>query len=251
MADTNRSGLGRVIAGLVLFGIAFGYIEAAVVVYLRTIYQPIRHPDAPLDVSGDLFPLITMEQLEAAGPHHLHRLKTELGREFATLVLLAGAASLAARNFNEWVATFAIAFGVWDIFYYVFLKLLIGWPASLLTWDILFLLPVPWVGPVIAPALVAAAMVGTGLLVLWRERTGRPVAFAWWHWAIIFAGGFVIVASFARDFRNVSSGGYPRPFQWWIYAAGLLAGLGAFGGAFRRRTATTDVPDRPKDDHRP
>jgi hypothetical protein len=235
MADQNRAGLGRVIVGLVLFGIAFGYVEAAVVVYLRAVYQPVREQMNPEHVSSELFPLIRLDQLESLGADHLRQLQTELGREFATLVLLAGAALLAAGSFNEWIASFVIAFGIWDIFYYLFLKLLIDWPASLFTWDVLFLLPVPWAGPVITPVLVSVAMMVAGLLVLWREYDGRPVAFTHWHWAAIVSGGLLIVISFAWDYRNIMAGRHPAPFNWPLYFGGLLLGAGAFVHAFARR----------------
>lgn len=231
----GRASLGRLLSGLVLFGVSFGYVEAAVVVYLRAFYEPIREQIAPGRDSGDLFPMIRLDELEAAGPRNLHLLKTELGRELATLVLLGGGALLAARNFREWMAAFVVAFGVWDIFYYVFLKLLIGWPASLMTWDILFLLPLPWVGPVISPVLVAAVMIVAGSLVLRRERNGRPVAFAYGHWAALVAGGLVIVISFCWDWRHIVAGGYPRTFNWPVYSAGLLIGIAAFTHAYRRR----------------
>lgn len=250
MTDWKSSGLTRLIVGLVLFGIAFGYIEAAVVVYLRAVYEPVREQLNPEHVSGELFPLIRFDQLQSAGDQHVRQLQTELGREFAALVLLAGAALLSARNFNEWIASYIIAFGIWDIFYYMFLRLLIDWPASLLTWDVLFLLPVPWAGPVIAPMLVAAPMIAAGLLLLWRERTDRPVAFTAWHWISMIAGGLVIVISFAWDYRHLMTGGYPRPFHWPLFFAGLLLGIAAFVHAFIRRagtasTAFQESPDKP------
>jgi hypothetical protein len=70
-------------------------------------------------------------------------LKTEVIREAATMVMLASVGLAVAWNFNTWVAAFVIAFGVWDICYYVFLKLLFDWPRSLLEWDLLFLIPLP------------------------------------------------------------------------------------------------------------
>ena len=79
----------------------------------------------------------------------------EIGREAATMLMLAAIALAVARNTRQWTAAFAIAFGVWDIVFYACLKLLLGWPASLFTWDILFLIPVPWVGPVLAPVLIS------------------------------------------------------------------------------------------------
>jgi hypothetical protein len=234
-AQMNRSGFVRIVIGLALFGISFGYVEAAVVVYLRTIYDPIREQISPARSPGDLFPLIRLEQLQAAGPHHMHRLKTELGRELATLVLLGGAALLAARNFREWMAAFVVSFGIWDICFYLFLRLLIDWPTSLLTWDILFLLPLPWVGPVISPTLIAAVMIITGSLVLWRERHDRPVEFTHGHWAALVAGGIVLVVSFCWDYRNIMAGGYPQPFNWPLYGAGLLLAIVAFTHAFLRK----------------
>lgn len=237
MAKQNRSGLGRVIVGLILFAVAFAYVEAAVVVYLRAVYEPLREQLNPDQVPGELLPLMPFQQFKAQGPRYVNLLRTELGRELATLVLLAGAASLVARNFNEWIAAFIVSFGIWDIFYYVFLKLLIDWPASLLTWDVLFLLPVVWVGPVIAPVLVAAAMTLCGLLLLWRERSDRPVAFTPWHWVAIVAGGLIIAISFAGDFRHVMAGGAPHPFPWSTYLGGLLLGVGAFVHAWARLPA--------------
>jgi len=227
-AMISRSRPGRVLAGLVLFGVSFGYVEAAVVVYLRAIYEPMRQAAHPDRAAGDLFPLLRLEDLRAAGEVHVRRLATEVGREAATLVMLASAALLAARGSRSWFASFIIAFGVWDIFYYVFLKLLLDWPASLFTWDILFLIPVPWVGPVIAPALVAAVMVITGSIALWREAAGRPVRLGPWRWLAVVAGGAIIVAAFCWDYRNTSAGGYPNPFNWPLFGAGLLLGTAAF-----------------------
>ena len=151
--------LTRTLAAIALFAVAFGYVEAAVVVYLRTICEPVRKEVFAEAHHDDVFPLLQLKHLEAGGPGYTHALWTELGRELATMIMLAAVALLVARNFRQWLAGFMIAFGVWDIFYYVFLKLLIDWPASLLTWDILFLIPVPWVGPVIAPVLIAVSMI--------------------------------------------------------------------------------------------
>src|SRR4029077_18319971 len=105
----------------------------------------------------------------------------------AVLMLTAGALAV-ARSFREWFAAFVLAFGLWDLFYYVFLKVLIGWPASLLTWAILFLVPVPGVAPALAPGLVALVMVVAGALALWREAAGRPLRLTWLHWLALTVG---------------------------------------------------------------
>ena len=165
----------RAVAALFLFGISFGYVEAAVVVYLRTIYDPIRHRLHPERPPNDLFPLITPQQLSDTGIENSRRVAIEVVREAGTMVMLAAVALAVARNLHEWMAAFAIAFGVWDISFYAFLKLLIHWPESLSTLDILFLIPLPWVGPVWAPVLVALTMILCGLISLRAGGLrGRP-----------------------------------------------------------------------------
>jgi hypothetical protein len=225
----------RVLVGLIIFGVAFGYLEAAVVPYLRAMYAPVRahfYPTAPL---GELFPLLTLQQLSALGPEHITRLKIELGRELATLAMLASLGLIVARTAREWIAAFVVCFGVWDIAFYVSLKLLLNWPASLLTWDILFLLPVPWVGPVIAPLLVSVSMIAAGVVVLWREYNNRPVYIARSRWAVIILGGAIVVAAFVWDFRNTGVGRSPNPFNWPLFLVGELTGLFAFASALRSR----------------
>jgi len=221
-------GLARVLTGLLLFGLSFGYVEAAVVAYLRPLYQPLHGRAA-----DDLFPLVTLQQLAAAGSHYPRLLATELLREAATLLMLAAVALAAASNFRQWFAAFLIAFGVWDIFFYVFLKVLLDWPASLLTWDLLFLLPVPWVGPVLAPVLVALAMIGSGVITLWREADGRPIRLGWSHGAILVLGGLLIVTAFCWDYQNILASGLPNPFNWPLFILGLAIGVGGFLHALR------------------
>lgn len=225
----------RVVIGLVIFGVAFGYVEAAVVAYLRAMYAPLRAHFYPTASPGELFPLLTLDQLSAVGPEHAIRLKIELGREFATLAMLASVALIAARTAREWIAAFVVCFGVWDISFYLALKLLLGWPASLLTWDILFLLPVPWVGPVIAPILVSISMIGAGLVVLWREYHHKPVHIAGSRWALILVGGAIVVAAFVWDFRTTAMGRSPNPFNWTVFFLGEVMGLFGFASALWSR----------------
>lgn len=229
----SRSEFWRGVAGLILFSAAFGYVEAAVVCYLRSIYTPLRAQFYSGN-AGELFPLLSLEQLRTLGPEHVLRLKTELGRELATMLMLGGAALIAARNLRAWVAAFLLCFGVWDITFYLFLKVLIDWPGSLLTWDILFLIPVPWVGPVIAPVMVAASMVASALVVLWREHEGRPVQIRLWQTSLIVLGGAMIVIAFMWDFRNTAAGGNPNAFNWGLFLLGEAIGLMSFFSCLRR-----------------
>jgi hypothetical protein len=214
-----------------LFGLSFGYVEAAIVVYLRHIYDPIRlefHPGKP---PGDLFPLITSEQLRSKGPVHVRLLLTELGREFATLVMLGGAALAVASNLRQWLGGFVLVFGVWDLAFYLFLKVLIDWPASWMTWDILFLIPLPWVGPVLSPCIVAASMVFAGIVVLRRELGGPGIRISALHWSGIVTGGLILMVAFMWDWRHTSGGNPPNAFNWPLFAAGELLGIGAFSHA--------------------
>ncbi|HXO86479.1 MAG TPA: hypothetical protein VN803_13245, partial [Gemmatimonadales bacterium] len=132
-----------------LFAVAFAAVESAVVVYLRALAGA-----APLSV------------LQYQLPPHL--LTIEVAREAATLVMLITVATIAGRTAWEGFLYFAFAFGLWDIFYYVWLRVFIGWPPSLLTWDVLFLIPVPWIGPVLAPVVVSLCLVGGALWLLSR-----------------------------------------------------------------------------------
>jgi hypothetical protein len=214
----------RTVAALVLFGISFGYLEAAVVVYLRAIYDPIRERIHPGRGPQDLFPLISPDQLKAAGPENERRLTIEIGREACTIIMLAAFGCVAGRNFNQRMAAFAVAFGLWDISFYVFLRLMIGWPQSLFTWDILFLIPLPWVGPVITPVLVSITLIACGLVSLFQG--GLPAKP--WQWMAMVAGGVVVILAFVWDFRNTTSGGQPNPFNWPLFLAGEGIALAGF-----------------------
>jgi hypothetical protein len=147
--------------------------------------------------------------------------------------MLAAVALALARSAAQWAAAFVIAFGTWDITFYVFLKVLLGWPASLFTWDILFLIPVPWVGPVLAPVLVSAVMIAAGVWHLRRDAHNDPVGISAAHWMGIMIGAAVIVVSFAMDYRNLRAGGLPNPFNWAVFSSGLLIGVGSYGWAER------------------
>jgi hypothetical protein len=225
----------RQVLALLLFGTAFGYLEAAVVSYLRYLHEPVRRQFYPSRPASDLFPLLTPEQAAIAEPLQRKVRLTEIGREAATIVMLGAVALTMSANGGQWAAAFVIAFGAWDSTFYLFLKILLDWPASLVTWDILFIIPVPWVAPVIAPVLVSAAMMLAGSWHLQRECTARPVLLRARNWALLAAGAAVIVLSFTLDSANVASGGMPRPFHWEVFGTGLTIGVLAYAEAAWRR----------------
>ena len=205
---------------ILLFGISFGYVEAAVVTYLRPQFDAVRTAFAPSSSGSDLFPLLSPQQVRAAGPEMVRLVETEVVREAATLLMLGAVAAAVGGNFRQWFAFFLLAFGTWDLFYYAFLKVLIDWPKSLLTWDVLFLIPVPWSGPVLAPALVALTMIGTGLVYLWRESNGHSIRLRAVHWLCTYVGALLVLAAFTWDYRNIAAGGMPKHFNWPLFALG-------------------------------
>jgi hypothetical protein len=228
----------RTVTALLLFGAAFGYLEAAVVSYLRLLHEPARQRFYPGRAPGELFPLLTLEQLRAAGGEQQRILGIELGREGATIVMLAAIALAVADNAGQWAAAFAIAFGTWDIAFYAFLRVLLDWPASLFTWDILFLIPVPWAGPVLAPVIVSAAMIAAGVCHLRSEARLERIRIGAEHWAGIIAGASVIVASFALDYRNLLAGGAPHMFSWTLFASGMTIGVASYAWAMFQSART-------------
>jgi hypothetical protein len=219
----------RKVPYLIAFSTAMGYLEAAVVVYLREIYYP----------AGFHFPITIITGKIVV---------VELLRELSTIIMLAVPAALAARGFYARLAAFSLMFGVWDIVYYVSLKAVLDWPASLMTWDILFLIPVPWVGPVAAPCAVSICLIAGGLIVLRRVSLGVALRGRPWEWALAVAGALTVITSFTLDFRMVISSGGHGAFRWPLFAAGLAMGWvgfvsmlrragGASGGAGSRRVA--------------
>lgn len=192
------------------FATAMAWVESAVVYYLRTHVDRIEpYQPNPLPLVGGLGPV-------------------ELGRELATLIMLFAVGVLAGRTWRARIGYMMVAFGVWDIFYYVFLKLMCGWPHSLLDWDILFLLPLPWWGPVLAPMLIAGLMVVWGTLVSQFERTHPPRLSNWGVWVLNFIGMALALYVFMADAIRVSGGGVdavrnvlPTHFNWPLFLVAL------------------------------
>jgi hypothetical protein len=206
----------------IVFAAAFAYVESAVVVYLRVIFHP----------NGFTFPLAPFAENELGQ----RILVVEIGREAATLVLILTAAMLFARARQETTAYFLVIFAVWDVFYYVWLKVLIDWPASLMDWDILFLIPAPWASPVLYPVLVSAAMFLFGTVILHRASRGRPLPTRWSDWIGWVTASVALVLAFCLAGVHMTEADYAAHFHWPIYAVGLALGVGTFWRALARRT---------------
>jgi hypothetical protein len=210
--DAVRTMLKRLLV-VVLFSIAFAYIESAVVVYLRAIFH----------AQGFRFPLQVFD-LDALGRRLMI---TEVGREAATLVLIWTGAWLFGKKTPERWAYFLIIFAVWDIFYYVWLKVLLDWPASVMDWDVLFLIPMVWASPVLYPVLVSLAMLGVAVAVLWRNAKNQPIRLTWLEWMAIVLGCVVIVWSFCLGGSHATEANYADYFYWPLFTAGYGLATGA------------------------
>ncbi|UCE34105.1 MAG: hypothetical protein JSV40_13055 [Deltaproteobacteria bacterium] len=215
--------LGRLI-WVAIFAVAFAWVESAVVVYLRKIYF-----DGVFS-----FPLVVVWE---EGKHVIDPLiKIEFGREIATLIVLLAVGWAAGRNKFQRFCFFMIAFGIWDIFYYIWLYVMVGWPESLITWDLLFYVPLPWVGPVITPVLIAAAMIVAGLLIIYYQERGYEIRWRWYDMAVEIVCGLLIIVAFCWDWKNIvqvpgdiERTGIPNPFAWWLYVPAFLFSLVYFG----------------------
>ncbi|MBN1393189.1 MAG: hypothetical protein JW947_10360 [Sedimentisphaerales bacterium] len=194
---------------VVIFSIAFAYIEASVVVYLREIFYP----------SGFAFPLTEF----GITPLWQRLLLTETGREASTLVLILTASWLFGQNLQQRFAFFLIIFAVWDIFYYVWLKVLIGWPASIMDWDILFLMPTVWAGPVIAPVLVSLVMLVFAVIILYRSCCAKALKLNPFDWLVFILAAFLVIASFCIAGLHASEPDFKSYFHWPLFAAGVLS----------------------------
>lgn len=164
-----------------LFAITMGFLEAIVVVYLREIFYP----------GGFEFPLAIL-------PPDIYNI--EIIREITTIVMLICVGLLAGRSKNEKFAWFLFAFGVWDIFYYVGLNFFLGWPPTLMTWDILFLIPVTWIGPVMAPIICALTMISVAVLIIGFESSGYIVRFGKYSGTLFSFGAVIIFFSFIESY---------------------------------------------------
>jgi hypothetical protein len=145
------------------------------------------------------------------------------------MVMLFAVGFLAGRTWRARIGYAVIAFGVWDIFYYVFLKLMCGWPHSLLDWDVLFLLPLPWWGPVLAPVLISLLMILWGTFASQFERTHPPALSNWHAWILNFAGVALALYVFMADSIAAAHRGLdairtvlPDKFNWPLFCVALV-----------------------------
>ena len=186
------------------------YVESSVVVYLRAVY-------GITDLLKDSF-LITDKFTFI-----------ELGREAATLAIMIMIGWIAGRNFQERIGYGLFAFGTWDIFYYVWLYVFIGWPTSLFEWDILFLIPLPWWGPVITPILISLLMILYGITSVFKSERSQFIRMKFGNMVILASGILLILFSFMYDAISALPQGMeavaavkPSSYKWYLYFGGMM-----------------------------
>jgi hypothetical protein len=208
-----------------IFAIAMGFLESAVVVYIRALYYP----------EGFMFPMkLISDQI----------MITEFFREAATMIMLIGIAFIAGRSAIDRFAYFILSFGIWDIFYYVFLYAILGWPQSLFTWDVLFFIPVTWVGPVIGPVINSLTMIVLAVVIIYYKNKNQIVKTGKIVWPLLILGSLVVIVAYtmgyvqfmAQKFTFLQMMGLgdakavfdyattymPENFNWWIFLCGVL-----------------------------
>ena len=223
---------------LAVYAMAMALLESTVVVYMRHLY----YASNPLDI----FPLSFLDSYDTV---------LELSREAATVIMILTVALLADRSSRtRTFAAFVFVFGVWDLFYYFWLKVLMGWPRSWLEWDVLFLIPSVWLGPWICPGFISLLFIAWGY---WTLRSATNIFFTPRSLAVFVAGAVLGLASFLQPAVAVlHTGGIaelssytPGKFLWWLFIPGYLlmaCGLGmTLRVAHRRAPAKSRVQVQP------
>lgn len=179
------------------------YLESAVVVYLRGLYG-IEDLLRDMNFTPDMYTFI------------------ELGREAATIIMLLIIGLIAGSDVSKKLGYFLIAFGVWDIFYYIWLYVFIQWPKSLFEWDILFLIPVPWWAPVITPILISLLLILTGYFLI----KGRITKIKSIDWILVVFSILTILFTFMEDSIGIIISGSgdltivrPTGYSWILFIA--------------------------------
>jgi hypothetical protein len=205
-----------------IFAIAMAYFESAVVVYLRAMYG-IEDLLRDINFETDIYTFI------------------EIGREAASIIMLVIIGLIAGSNRQQKLGYFLLSFGMWDIFYYFWLYVFIQWPKSLFEWDILFLIPLPWWGPVIAPVLISILLISIGYLLISEVK----FKVSWFDWIVFGLSIVVLLYTFTEDSIRVIFNGTgnltkirPTSFNWILfliaYAAWSLTAIKVFYHRSRR-----------------
>lgn len=199
---------------VILFAMAMGILEAIVIVYIRQIIFP---PDGNI----------------ANTPIPNFNFTLEAIRESMTIIMITTLSILAAFNWRTRLAMFFLAFGIWDIFYYIGLKIFIDWPASIMDWDTLFLIPVAWYSPVLVPVIISAYFIFGSVFIVLHEGNGTKLRFSFTVVLLQFSAFVVWYYSFIRNSAMISEIGYANAeYSWALFLLGLILGISSLTIAF-------------------
>ncbi len=234
----NKTQIYRAFILLGVFSIAMGILESIVVVYLRQLYYPF----------GFDFPLIMLSP---------EMVLIEWIRELATICMLLCVGFIVSKNKLQGFFYFLYSFAVWDIFYYVGLKLFLNWPSSFLSWDILFLIPIPWIGPVLAPLICSLTMIFFSVGFILLKSKNHSLKIKSYQWSLIFFSSFLIFYSFIEDYLKILiqnefftnfwafssneqlwkelSEFKPIYYNWFLFALGEIVLIGVISQLFIRK----------------
>ena len=195
---------------IAIYAIGMAYIEASIVVYLRKLYGI-----SDLIISVPSFdPQVSI---------------IELGRELATLIMLFAIGFASGKRFQSQIGFSLYAFGLWDIWYYIWLVVFIGFPHSFFDWDLLFLIPLPWWGPVITPVMISVLMIISGARLALLEERGLLVKPRSVDWIMLSIGACIMLYTFMSNaigslptsVDNLSDL-RPSSFLWSIFLVGYV-----------------------------
>lgn len=202
------------LTSVILFAIAMGLLEAICVAYIRQIIFPPDGNIANTPISDFNF---TLEAI----------------RESMTIIMITTLSILAAFNWRTRLAMFFLAFGIWDIFYYVGLKIFLDWPATIMDWDTLFLIPVAWYSPIIVPVLISTYFIIGSIFIILHESNGTNLRFNFTVVILQFLGFAVWFYSFVNNSAMISENGYANvEYSWALFFLGLIFGISSLIAAF-------------------
>jgi hypothetical protein len=212
---------------LTIFSVSMGFLESAVVIYMRELLYP----------EGFHFPLKAMKNFI---------ILTELLREAATIFMIWGIAMIASKHRHMRFGWFLYVFALWDIFYYVFLKIILDWPQSWFTWDVLFLIPVVWVGPVLAPIILCFFMLLLWFIIHHYYHLGH-ITIAVKDYVLLTLGTLIQIINFCwdnqlyllnspkhSDLGLLQLNYIPISFNWWLFSIGSMLMVGAIFNIWKR-----------------
>ncbi|MCF7885109.1 MAG: hypothetical protein K9M80_01320 [Candidatus Marinimicrobia bacterium] len=152
----------------------------------------------------------------------------EIFREIFSLTVVFLIAYLSGNNYREKFAALMFTFGLWDIFYYIWLFIIHQWPPSWMTWDVLYRVPIMWTGPVIAPLIVSVCLVSSALIIFYIEHNKIEIEFTSGMWIFEIIAGTGVIISFVWNSQSTLRGAWPGGFPWWLFLPSILLGLIVF-----------------------